>query len=151
MSGFEVVGVVLGVLPLVISALESYSDGIQTIRRMLGYKWELQLLITTLETEEVLFQNTCEVLIDGIDGAGEMELLLKNLGGQLWKSGELGRRLETRLSASYTVFFKRIVDMKDALESFKKRLGLGPDGKVSTCISFQETNGLILSIGAMVR
>lgn len=132
MSGFEVVGVVLGVLPLVISALQSYSDGAQKIQRMLRYKWELGKLIMRLEAEEAVFQNTCALLLDGIDGAVEMEELLKNPGGHLWKKGELGERLEIRLSTSYAVFFKLIIDMKDALEAFKKRLGLGPDGKVST-------------------
>jgi hypothetical protein len=131
MSGLEALGVVLGVLPLVISALGSYAEGVQTIRRMLRCKWELDTLITTLETEEVLFRNTCEVLLEGIGGPVEMEELLKNPGGHLWKKGELGERLETRLSTSYAVFFKRIVDMKDALESFKMRIGLDQDGKVS--------------------
>jgi hypothetical protein len=136
MSGFEVVGVVLGTLPLVVSALENYANGVRTIRRLLQYKWEIKTLSTILEAEEVRFRNTCEVLIDGIDRAGEMEQLLKNPGGPLWKQGMLGERLETRLSTSYNVFFKCIQDMNDALEMFKNRLGLDASGKVSTCISY---------------
>jgi hypothetical protein len=131
MSGLEVVGVVLGSLPLVVSALEHYADGVRTIRRMLEYKWEIKTLITTLETEEILFRNTCEVLLDGINGAEEMEELLKNPGGRLWKQGMLGERLKTRLSTSYNVFFKLILDMSDALETFQSRLGLDLNGKVS--------------------
>jgi hypothetical protein len=110
MSGFEGVGVVLGVLPLVISALQSYSYGVQTIRRMLRYKWELDTLITTLETEEVLFRNTCEVLLDGIDGPVEMEELLKTQEDIYGKKGysENGlrpgyqHRMASFLSASLT-------------------------------------------------
>jgi hypothetical protein len=135
MSGFEIVGVVLGSLPIMVAALKSYGDGIRTIRRLVEYKWEIKKLIITLETEEILFRNTCEVLLDGIDGAGEMEELLKNPGGRSWKQGVLGDRLKSRLSTSYDIFFKRILDMSDALEAFQKRLGLDSNGKVSTCVS----------------
>jgi hypothetical protein len=132
MSGFEVIGVVLGAIPLVISALEHYADGVRTIRRLIEYKWELNTLITTLETEDVLFRNTCEALLDGIEDAGAMEELLKDPGGHLWKEKRTAERLKTRLSTSYDVFFKRIIDMNNALESFKERLGLSSDGTVST-------------------
>jgi hypothetical protein len=138
MSGFEVVGVVLGAIPLVISALEHYAEGTRTIGRLLEYKWELKKLIITLQAEEVVFQNTCEALLDGIDGlgSGEMEKLLKNPGGNLWKTGKLGERLKTRLSRSYAVIFELVSDMEDALETFKARLGLDSEGKVSSCLSY---------------
>src|SRR4051794_4057127 len=66
MSGFEVAGVVLGSLPLVISALEHYRDGLRSIQRWRKYERELQSLVRNLETERAKLQNVCEKLLVGL-------------------------------------------------------------------------------------
>jgi hypothetical protein len=73
-------------------------------------------------------------LLDGTVGAGEMEELLKNPAGVLWKEGMLGDRFKNRLSTSYNVFFKLVLHMSDALETFQRRLSLDSNGKVSARI-----------------
>ena len=66
MSGFEVAGVVLGSLPLIISALEHYAEGIATAKRFWRYKTELRSLILQVNTERGIFINTLEQLLTGI-------------------------------------------------------------------------------------
>ncbi|KAJ4176730.1 hypothetical protein NW759_017507, partial [Fusarium solani] len=63
MSGFEIAGIVLGSIPLVISTLENYSAGLSTLQAMRKYRRELQSLIRDLETERIKLQNVCEKLL----------------------------------------------------------------------------------------
>jgi hypothetical protein len=129
MSGFEVVGVVLGGLPLIVSALENYGNGTKVIRRWGRYRWEMQRLMSNVCTEEGLFRNTCEKLLSGIVATTELERLLRDSRGPLWKDPEIRRRLEGRLCDSYENYVERMDDMKLAVEDFKLRLDLGADGK----------------------
>jgi hypothetical protein len=132
MSGLEVAGIVLGAIPLVVSALEHYIDGVQTVRRLFGYRLELKKLVMVLVTEDATFRNTCEKLLDGIASPSTVESLLQDPGGLLWNDPALNRKLKARLQTSHSVYMTRVQDMNEALEVFKQRLALGPDGKVSS-------------------
>ncbi|KAL2006428.1 hypothetical protein VTN00DRAFT_9096 [Thermoascus crustaceus] len=89
MSGFEVAGIVLRSIPLVISALEHYSDGARTLKRWRSYDGELKSLIRSLNTEMVKFQNVCENLLQGIVPPSRIEEMLNDLlalFGKTWTS-----------------------------------------------------------------
>lgn len=66
MSGFEVTGVVLGSLPLIISAIEYYADLVQTVKRAIKYKTELKNLKRDLDAESTVFLDTLEHILDGL-------------------------------------------------------------------------------------
>ncbi|KAF2400546.1 hypothetical protein EJ06DRAFT_582368 [Trichodelitschia bisporula] len=130
MSGFEVVGVALAAIPLIISALEHYQDGIRTIRRFQQYRRELADLINCLSTQEVIFRNTCEQLLSDLVHPSELEELLRNPGGPKWKDPELAQKLQARLAVSYDVYMSTIMQMNEAANAFKLRLDLDENGKV---------------------
>jgi hypothetical protein len=65
MSGIEVAGIVLGAIPLVISGLEHYSEGAQTIRSMWDYPKEFATLSRRLRVENETFRNTMELILSG--------------------------------------------------------------------------------------
>ena len=94
MSGFEIVGVILGALPLVISALEHYAQGVSTAKRFWQYKLELKSLLRQIKTENAIFINTCEALLTGIVRVDQMTLFLKNPGGQVWRDPKIEKKLE---------------------------------------------------------
>lgn len=54
MSGLEVAGVVLGALPLVISALEHYANRVASFKRYRKYRIQFQGLIDAVKTQEVI-------------------------------------------------------------------------------------------------
>lgn len=130
MSGLEVIGLVLGAIPLLISGLEHYAEGVQAIRRMIGYKWELKSLINSLRTEDSIFKNTCETLLDGLAPPLKIESLLKTPGGDEWSAPDLSRKLEKRLGDSYAIFFEDVAAVHESIKTFQERLGLGRNGKV---------------------
>jgi hypothetical protein len=134
MSGVEIVGVVLGSIPLIVKAFEHYAEGVKSVRRLFHYKWELKSYSLALRTEFCLFQNVLTWLLSGITTADKVEILISG-SGVAWSDKELVTALRDRLGKSYGVFLDLTLDMRDALGSFQKRLGLDDDGQVSLELS----------------
>jgi hypothetical protein len=131
MSGLEVAGVVLGALPLVISALEHYANGIHTAKRYWRYKLELKSLILQIDTERGIFINTLEQLLGGLVRIEHMTEFLSNPGGEAWQDAEIDLKLRDRLRSVYSIYLGNVGGMKRSLEMIMEKLVLDPDGKVS--------------------
>ncbi|CAF3628609.1 unnamed protein product [Fusarium graminearum] len=127
MSGFEVAGIVLGGIPLVISALEHYKNGVSLIQRYRRYERELQRLIRNLETEQVKLQNVCEKLLDGIVSPSLIDKMVENPGGELWSKQETQKAIRTRLWKSWDVFERTLRDIQTATDEMYDKLGHGSE------------------------
>ena len=125
MSGFEVVGVLLGAIPLVISTLEHYRDGVRTISRWRKFDRELQSLIRNLETERVKLQNVCEKLLIGLVPPSRIEAMVGNPLGDLWLEKETQKKIQTLLWNSWGVFRETVAAVNTAINEMVKRLGDG--------------------------
>ncbi|KAF1918319.1 hypothetical protein BDU57DRAFT_194788 [Ampelomyces quisqualis] len=129
MSGLEVAGVVLGSLPLVISALENYAQGIATAKRYWRYKSELRSFILQINTERGIFVNTLEQLLGGIVRIEHMSDFLSNPGGEAWKDARVDLELKKRLRGAYEVYLGNVRGMQQSLSKMMVKLALGSDGK----------------------
>ncbi|KAF9770627.1 hypothetical protein IL306_011811 [Fusarium sp. DS 682] len=129
MSGFEVAGIVLGSIPIVVSALEYYMKGLGTLQNFRSYKRILKSLILTLKTEHVNLQNICEKLLIGIAPQTRIEEMIKDPFGRLWKEQEIFDKLRLRLWTSLQVFDDRVQDMREAIEEMMEKLNIGTNGK----------------------
>lgn len=63
MSGIEVLGLVLGALPLVLSGLEHYGEAPRAIRSIMDYHREFAALFRTLRMENEILRNTMELML----------------------------------------------------------------------------------------
>jgi hypothetical protein len=63
MTGVEAAGLLLGVLPLMISAAEHYDDISRPFRRYLKFAPELKLYQHQLCTQKTIFRNECQKLL----------------------------------------------------------------------------------------
>jgi hypothetical protein len=131
MSGLEVAGIVLGALPLVISALEHYANGIQTAKRYWRYKSELRSLILQIDTERGIFINTLEQLLGGIVRIEHMAGFLSNPGGDEWKNADVDSKLKDRLRGVYEIYVGNVQGMERSLKVIMAKLALDSEGKVS--------------------
>ncbi|KAJ4362737.1 hypothetical protein N0V95_001339 [Ascochyta clinopodiicola] len=127
MSGLEVAGIVLAALPLIISALEHYTDGIKGVKRYYRYRTDLQSLIDAVKTQKVIFGDTLEQLLTGIVRNDKMATFMENPAAQ----SEVDLRLRKRLKGGYDAYFANVREMETALAKMMAKLALGPDGKVS--------------------
>ncbi|EMT71826.1 hypothetical protein FOC4_g10001415 [Fusarium odoratissimum] len=129
MSGFEVAGIVLGSIPIVVSALQCYMNGLGTLQNFRSYKRILKSLILTLKTEHVNLQNICEKLLIGIAPQTRIEEMIRDPFGDLWREEEIFNKLRLRLWSSLQVFDDRVQDMREAIEEMMEKLNVGTDGK----------------------
>ncbi|OMP81792.1 hypothetical protein BK809_0006100 [Diplodia seriata] len=131
MSGIEVAGLVLGALPLIIHAITVYADGVSTVERYFKYEIPLRNLHRALEAEYVIYQNTCEELLNGIvEGNEQRAALLDKPGGPDWAKPALEERLKQRLSRAYTAYIGTMKSMKDTVSGIEALLKLDKTGKV---------------------
>lgn len=127
MSGFEIAGAVLGAIPLVISALENYKNGVRVIQRWRKYDKELQSLIRNIETERVKLQNVCEKLLDGLVPPSQIDAMVEEPNGELWMNDQIQAKIRTRLWRSSDVFEQTLRDIQGAIKDISERVGSGGD------------------------
>ncbi|CAJ2510792.1 Uu.00g064170.m01.CDS01 [Anthostomella pinea] len=130
MSGFEVVGVVLGALPLIVTALEHYSEGINTIMKLRRYKSEVDGIGRQLRQQQAIFINCCERLLDGVVTAEQAETLIRRPGEGSWSSKETKRLIKVRLGSDLEDFLSTIEDTRKKLITIQRKLDLGPNGEL---------------------
>ena len=130
-TGIETAGLVLAVLPLVVSAAKSYREGLRTIRGFLQFRELLKNLIHDLEVEQQKFQLTCEMLLANVIDTEKAHLLIENaVSSQGWDDEQLKRKLKARLGDSLTVYLDTVQDLSESLTAMGSIVGLDDRGNV---------------------
>ncbi|KAK6189284.1 putative phosphoglycerate mutase pmu1 [Pestalotiopsis sp. IQ-011] len=129
MPGLEVIGIVLGGIPFIISAIEHYKDGTHAIRIWRKYKTELASVIRQLRVQQSRLTNVCETLLEGLSLGSKIEAMIKEPFGSLWQDEITKQKLAQRLRRDYEIFEETAMEMSIAIGDIKKRIGLGSDGK----------------------
>lgn len=117
MSGFEVVGVILGAIPIILSGINKY----QSVRR---FARELKTLKRGLQVEHLVLQTTCEKLLLKIVPVEETEAFIRNPLGPLWKTEQIQKSIRLRLWKSYRLFEETVQEMVDAVNELGQKFGL---------------------------
>jgi exonuclease VII small subunit len=125
MSGFEVAGVVLGVLPLAIKAAKAYMDILSSMK---DAKRNLKALVHDLETEQIRLETTCEVLLDGIVPHLLIDRLVRAPLGPEWAL--YSDQLRLRLWRTSTKFEEQVSEMLAAVKELQAKLCMEADGSV---------------------
>ncbi|KAK5652641.1 hypothetical protein OQA88_10234 [Cercophora sp. LCS_1] len=123
MSGLEVVGIVLGVLPLAVKALQGY---VSVLSSMKNAQRNLNALIRDLETEQIRLQTTCELLLDGVAPPSVIDKLIQSPFGPDWKP--YNDRLRLRLWTTSGKFEEQVTQLQQAAQELRAKLCLEADG-----------------------
>lgn len=124
MSGVEVAGLVLAVIPLVVAGIDSYSNGLRTIKKIRHCMDELEDMRDDLECEHEKFQHTVELLLsDSVDDR-TLQRLFDDIGGEMWADEHVDKCLHGRLQRSYAIFWKSVKSMNKSLQELKRGLDL---------------------------
>ncbi|KAL6355639.1 hypothetical protein LRP88_11242 [Fusarium phalaenopsidis] len=126
MSGIEVVGLVLGILPLAIKALQGYRAMLSGVR---GADRDLKALVQDLETEQVRLQTTCEVLLDGIAPLSRIDDMVEKPFGPEWE--QFSDDIRERLWKGTGKFKEHVKEMQEAAEELRVKLYMEADGKTN--------------------
>lgn len=133
MSGIEIVGLILGITPLIISAIEDYRAGLEPFKIWARYRKELKNLKMVLDLETAKLLNTCEMLLETVVSQSELAQLLREPNGPLWSDQSLHQKLEDTLGRSYAPFFSCLLEFDDALSELQEKL----DKNRTSHVSFQ--------------
>lgn len=120
MSGFEIAGVVLGAIPLVISALENYRSGKGTARAFLKWRGDLDILISRLKRQQMLFSfDTRKLLVvANVDEPdGEIDYTDMECVELLSRKGT-----ENKIRGFLGTFYGLFLDILKAYESCLKKI-----------------------------
>ncbi|ORY17089.1 hypothetical protein BCR34DRAFT_583855 [Clohesyomyces aquaticus] len=125
MAGFEIAGVVLGSIPLIISALEHYSDGISTIKSMQKYQEVFEYLHASFVTSLAIYRNTCEELLSPLAlSDAHLYKLLEEVDTRSWDDAILDANLRNRLGTSHLPFKSSLRQINKKIRKFADKLRL---------------------------
>lgn len=147
MSGAEAAGLILAVLPLVMHTMDSYVQGVQTLKRFRTrrYREELEDYKLRIDTQRTEFLNTLELLFDGVvDREDEVRDLITNPKGQLWAESTIEAKLRKRLAHSYEVYIQTMWKLYSLLQQINETLGAGAESVEKVFpISIHEVSSIV--------
>lgn len=136
MAGIEVVGILLSSLPLVISAVEHYRDGLQPLKEYTHYDRTLRGLRIRLRIQQNLFEGTLKRLLISELSQYELQSLFPtpDVPAQAsgWGSEEIEEKLRRRLGIQYQSFTDVVIEMETSMAELMYKLDLDMSGKVGT-------------------
>ena len=120
MSGVEALGLVLGVLPLLVSAIEHYDDALGPIHCYRRFDSRTQMFCDEYETERTVFQAECQLLLGEFVGLETAQKMISDPSHPSWRDGNLCRDLEGSLGQLGTRCLSTIDKMKYKLKEIDK-------------------------------
>ncbi|KAK5787561.1 hypothetical protein VI817_010058 [Penicillium citrinum] len=135
MSGFEIVGVVLGVFPLLIEGVKFCTDETGFLNDIFHYEHVLRRIGRSVSREQALFRTSCERFMEDIAsqcGAGEDEVaeMMKNASDPRWRYGKLCTE-DIFSQKSVQEYLETVEDMSYELDKVKDVFAKYGDGDQS--------------------
>jgi len=135
MSGFEIAGAVLGSIPLLISGLEHYRDGIQTIDNMIKYVIVTNDILTTVSTSLAIYRQSFVALVHRLMlPENVIDEICYNRDSTLWKDQSLDDKLQEEFTspAEYGTYCLAVRRLEKRIAKLKSKLELNQDFQVGT-------------------
>ncbi|KAK8065121.1 zinc finger transcription factor ace1 [Apiospora hydei] len=123
----EVVGVVLGVIPLIIEGIKFYRT-LADVSTRKSFLRKLLVLTDALQTEHTILRNTYENILRDIEATEG-----QSVGLEAWKDGgTLQKKVEERLGSSADSFRRTAQNIESVIKEMMTSLGIDASGKVDT-------------------
>jgi hypothetical protein len=126
-TGIETAGVVLAILPLIVNQLDSYVQGIESLKgfRTRRYRRQFEEWATRLGTQRAILLNTLEQSLEGVvDYDDDISELINNPLGPLWRDPSFQKNLAKKLDRNYGAFVRTMTELSTLLETLSRKLGL---------------------------
>jgi hypothetical protein len=131
MSGFEIVGVILGGLPIVFKIATDYKKGFEPFSKWRNYQAEFRGFVHDVDIERQMFAGLIDRLLQYTDLSNEQkEKLLQGNDADGWCRDGVDRALRNRLGDSYDSCRYLLEEMNNDLVALQAMLCL-KDGSVS--------------------
>ncbi|KAJ6023891.1 hypothetical protein N7540_004688 [Penicillium herquei] len=126
MSGMEIAGLALAILPLVVNQLDNYVQGIESLGdfRTKRYRRKLDYYATNLGAQQAAFINTLERSLDGvIEFEDGVDALQEDELKALWDKPSVQSLLQKKLGRNYDPFLRTMEQLSILLKDLSRKLG----------------------------
>lgn len=136
MSGIEVVGIVLGALPLAISLFRWYEDLAAANNRLRDFEKLYRNVLRDLEHEELLFRLIIETLVrplvnDEMIHKDDLDRIVNNTDDSSWADQDISEALHQRLGDAHMPFIQVLEDTEKQCMQLLKSIGFDKPSIVS--------------------
>lgn len=116
MSGFEIVGVALGALPLVVLAFENLRDTFRRVHLLANFNEENLNVYSEAKTEELLLRQQLRKLLAPLVHCNtldeiELESLMLDSNNKLWADPDVATALRIRLGESHSRYLEIVEEI----------------------------------------
>jgi len=123
MSGLEIASLVIGVVPIIVEILKSYSatrDRLKTFARHVQVVCDIQLRFRVAATN---FRNDCQLLLKAVvDDARELSEMVEDPQHSRWHDASLELRFRAYLERDHQLCEDIVVKIRDVLRQTQSRL-----------------------------
>jgi hypothetical protein len=132
-TGMEIAGVILASFPLIVSALEHYGEGLQSMQDWARFRTHFNGFLNAFIRQQIFFRQHIEDLLSTVvDSEYHMGCMLDDLEDPQWKDPRLEGKLKKRLPGNreYESYMTTVLAIFDVLNKIRKKLNI-TDDKVS--------------------
>ncbi|KAL6720555.1 hypothetical protein ACLMJK_002479 [Lecanora helva] len=123
--------IALGVFPIVIEGLRMYEKSFETFKRFYAYRETAQSYVWDFLTAERIFKNTLTRLLNDCVESTDIDIMLADPGGSLWRDATYQESLKTRLGPSFAFFSHAVGDMVATMSKIRDKLCLDAENQVA--------------------
>jgi hypothetical protein len=120
MSGAEV-GLILGVLPLLVSAIEHFDLVLHPLQRFKDYAPELSRFQRRLLAQKTIFRSQCQLLLAPLTNPEIACEMLEGPNHKIWSLRSLEKSFERQLGSSAGACVEIIRAIEDQLSTIQKQ------------------------------
>lgn len=137
----EIAGLVLGAVPLIISALEHYEDLVEPTVAFIQWRGELSKVTRTLLLEYTTYEQNIRVLLKQVVSDRKLNTMINNPQSDLWKTDELADALRLRLGTAYQPSLDIVKEIEMIMVEIAGSLKIEGAEEVGTLPFFLRTKG----------
>ncbi|KAF4494553.1 hypothetical protein FAGAP_9314 [Fusarium agapanthi] len=150
--GFEIAGIVLGSIPLLISAIEHYSDSLDRATGFFKWKDGLNSALREFWYQHSSFELTLRKILKDVASPPEIEEMISDPHHELWKSRDLSQALQQMLKFAYRPYISTIKDMHECMKRLAGHLDIDRDtGTADDLEAIIKANKRLSSAGGLIR
>jgi len=113
--GLETAGLVLGAIPLIISALEHYDDFVAPTKALIHWRRHLRKLIQELYIIRTSYDQAIRLLLKPFAGLEDQTTMMEDPRSELWIEGDIADNLRDKLGLVYSPLILTVNEVSEIL------------------------------------
>ncbi|KAJ5175165.1 uncharacterized protein N7482_001042 [Penicillium canariense] len=131
-TGVETAGLVLGAIPIIISALENYENLAAPTQAFIHWKRHLRRLIRELYTIHTSYDQAVRLLLKPFADLTDQTTMMEDSRSALWREGDIADSLRDKLGPVYGPFILTIDEVSEILVEIAACLNIPGSQQVFT-------------------